>query len=105
MDPAPFTLARLWQMAEGRMEQEWNKTSSLLSMIHNVNCSKKRDMRTPAMFNPYATKEQKRLKRPGDVMADTTVFKKLLPLAKAAAKDKSKAPSKSKRRGVPLQDQ
>ena len=84
-------------MAKGRQEQEWSHTSQLLSFIHNGNCSVRRDLRTAAYFNPFATKAQKRLKRPGDVMADTTIFKKLLPLALAASKDKGTRPSMSSR--------
>lgn len=91
-------------MFTGKQEAEWNQTSQIISHIHNGNCREKKDMRTAAHFNPYATKEQKRLKRPGDVLVDTTIFKKLLPLAKAAAKDKRMKPSMEKRTFKPHKD-
>ena len=97
IDPDAFTLGNLFEMSHGRQEQEWGHTSQLLSFIHNGNCGKTKDMRTAAYFNPYATAEQKRLKRPGDIPADTTIFKKLLPLALAAHKDKRNKPSAEKR--------
>lgn len=96
-------MRELFEMFTGREEQKWNRTSRLLSFIHNGNCGKTKDQRTAAYFNPYATKEQKRLKRPGDVLVDTTIFKKLLPLAKAAAKDKNMKPSMEKRIFKPIE--
>ena len=38
---------------ETRDELEWNHTASLVAMIHNVNCSKKSDMKNPDQFNPH----------------------------------------------------
>lgn len=104
INPDPYTMADLYEMSIGKQEQEWTHTSQLLSFIHNGNCSKQKDMRTAAYFNPFATVEQKRLKRPGDVHADTTIFKKLLPIAKSAAKNKSMVPSKSKRVFAPSKE-
>lgn len=39
-------------MAEGRREEQWGHTSFLLAMIHNVNCAKKGDQKTPRQLNP-----------------------------------------------------
>ena len=97
IDPNPYTLKVLYDMAKGRQEQQWAHTAPLLSFIHNGNCSAKKDMRTAAYFNPFATAEQKRLKRPGDIPANTTIFKKLLPIALANAKNKSMKPPAGKR--------
>lgn len=91
------TLAELLKMLKGKQAQEWSHTAPILSFIHNGNCSAKKDMRTVAYFNPFATEEQKRLKRPGDVPADTSIFKKLLPIAIANSKNKSMKPPTGKR--------
>ena len=39
-------------MAEGRQRAQWNQTSSILAMIHNVNLTKKQHAKPPQYFNP-----------------------------------------------------
>lgn len=40
-------------MAEGRDRAEWRRFSTLMALIHNVNCSKKSDTKRPSDFDPY----------------------------------------------------
>lgn len=39
-------------MAEARATLEWNQTSAVLAMIHNVNCTKPGQAKSAAEFNP-----------------------------------------------------
>lgn len=39
-------------MAEARQRDEWDRCSAVVAMVHNVNCTKRSDMRPPASFNP-----------------------------------------------------
>ena len=55
-------------MGDGRGEEAWNHTSSLLALMFNTNRdAKKEKARMPAHFNPYATKRDK---LPGEVITD-----------------------------------
>ena len=40
------------------MESLWATTSSVMAMIHNVNCTKKSDMKSPVEFNPMIQRER-----------------------------------------------
>lgn len=40
-------------MAQGRVMQDWQYVTSVVSMIHNVNCAKKRDLAEPWQFDPF----------------------------------------------------
>lgn len=40
-------------MARGRLESQWEQTSWIVAMIHNVNCTKKSAAKEPDYFNPY----------------------------------------------------
>jgi len=44
-------------MSEGRSQADWAHTSKILAMIHNVNCSKKSEMKSADEFNPHQAKE------------------------------------------------
>lgn len=50
-------------MSEGKQEQAWAHTSSLMSLIHNVNCSKTSQMKKPSFFDPTSKKVKKRLSK------------------------------------------
>ena len=55
IDPGPFTLRELMDMAEGRARERWTHTSWLLAMMANVNRDpKKSRVFHPDDFNPYA---------------------------------------------------
>jgi hypothetical protein len=43
-------------MAEKRRSANWDTTSSLMALIHNVNCSKRYHMVGPEKFHPFAPK-------------------------------------------------
>jgi hypothetical protein len=43
--------------AEGRQKAAWERTSHLLALLHNVNCTKDENLRTPADFNPFRAEE------------------------------------------------
>ena len=54
MNPGPFTLAELADMAEARLEDEWNHTSALLALLANVNRDpKKHGPYRPEDFHPF----------------------------------------------------
>lgn len=59
VDPRPFTVRELVYRSKGAGLQDWNQTSSLLAMIHNVNCSRGRKKK-PDDMNPYAEKSNRR---------------------------------------------
>ncbi len=49
-------------MYEGLQDEEWQHTSSILAMLHNLQCSKKAQMKPPTHFNPLLKgKKKKRL--------------------------------------------
>ena len=77
IDPDPFTLRELDYMSKARAELEWQQTSSVLSLIANVN---RNPMRTgpfkPDDFNP--TIERRPLPDvPITVLRDVFVDKKV----------------------------
>lgn len=41
------------------MREQWEHTAQLVSMIHNVNCSKKADQKNADHFNPMIKKRKK----------------------------------------------
>lgn len=51
-------------MAQARQRAEWGRAASILAMIHNVHCSKDRDMLAPADFMPRATSDSSINKKP-----------------------------------------
>lgn len=53
MDPSPFTLRQLSQMARDRERNEWERTAVVLCMIHNVHCARQSHQKTPADYNPF----------------------------------------------------
>jgi hypothetical protein len=48
-----LTLKQLFWMARGRRVEQWNHTSQLLAMLHNVNCTRRTDLAEPWQFHPY----------------------------------------------------
>lgn len=56
-------------MCDARIESEWSRCASMLAMIHNVNCAKKKDMMQPIEFMPNYKPPR----------ADITALKALLP--------------------------
>lgn len=40
-------------MAEGRCRDEWDRAAALLTMTHNVHCSKRTDQKEMRDFHPY----------------------------------------------------
>ncbi len=47
-------------MAEGRRRELWRHTSALLAMVFNMNRAAGAAARSPADFDPYATRESAR---------------------------------------------
>ncbi len=58
IDPNPLTLREIWLMSEGKLRQEWEHTSNIMSIIHNVNC-KKNKQKSADHFNPMIPKHKK----------------------------------------------
>ena len=54
VEPWSFILRQLMWMAEKRRSAEWDTVSSLMALIHNVNCSKRHHMVGPEKFHPFA---------------------------------------------------
>jgi len=55
VDPGPLTLRELVLMAEGRVRDEWRRTSVLLALIANTNRDPKKSRALrPADFDPFA---------------------------------------------------
>lgn len=46
-------------MAEARLETEWDRTSWVLTMIHNSNCAKGSSVKDPGEFNPLRATKKK----------------------------------------------
>ena len=67
-----------------RGEFEWDQTSQIVAMLHNVNCAKKSDMVIPGDLNPYATKSLSKKKSPHDdvILVPASTFKDLFPQRK-----------------------
>lgn len=40
------------------MRAQWTQTASVLAMIHNVNCTKKSQLKGSREFDPFAPKEE-----------------------------------------------
>lgn len=53
-----MTLKKLYWMADGRRAQQWVHTAELLCKIHNVNCSKDKDLKSPDFFNLHEKAKQ-----------------------------------------------
>lgn len=58
LNPNSFTLRELAWMAEAKLEEDWNLTSALIAMIFNVNCTKKKDLKSPNDFHPLHSKKE-----------------------------------------------
>ena len=56
-------------MAEGRNRAAWSRTAALLAMLHNINCTKRGDMKTAADFDPF------RVRRAAPPRVDISVLK------------------------------
>ena len=54
-------------MAEARLETEWDRTSWILTMIHNSNCAKGSGVKDPAKFNPMRATKKKNKKEQGSL--------------------------------------
>lgn len=52
MNPEPFTLRELCDMAEGRQRQAWQHTSMLAAGIYRMSCDPKKPPK-PHHFNPF----------------------------------------------------
>lgn len=60
MNPDPFTLGELCVMADAVQLERWNHTSSLMSIIYNMNRDpKKGRARSPHDFNPMLAGEHR----------------------------------------------
>ena len=62
LDPGPFTFWQLVALLKGTQKRDWGTTSAVLSLVHNVNCTKKSQIKDASYFNPTIDKiqEQKR---------------------------------------------
>ena len=40
-------------MGKGKSKDNWNHTSAIIAKVHNVNCTKKRDLIKPDEINPH----------------------------------------------------
>ena len=47
-------------MAEARLEDSWERMAWIVAKLHNVNCTKRADLREPGSFNPYRRKRRRR---------------------------------------------
>ena len=57
MNPDPFTLRELVNMAEGRGKMEWGQTSCLMALVANIlRDPNKTKAVNPGDFNPYLQK-------------------------------------------------
>lgn len=45
-------------MADGKRREQWGHTSHVLAKLHNVNCTKREDLKEPWEFNPYGEKPE-----------------------------------------------
>jgi len=64
LDPGPFTLRELLEMADGRARERWTHTSWLLAMMANVN----RDPKKSRVFHDHQHARpghRRRLRRAG----------------------------------------
>lgn len=50
--PGPHTFRELYEMRHAKQDDDWNHTSMLLAMLHNVNCDKG-DQLEPSDFHPF----------------------------------------------------
>ena len=53
VDPKPFTLKKLFWMAEAKERSEWNRFSVLIAKLHNVNQTKKSDLISFEQAHPF----------------------------------------------------
>jgi hypothetical protein len=49
-------------MTEGKQRADWNHTAAVLAKLHNVNCAKKSDLKTPADFHPFEKAKERESK-------------------------------------------
>lgn len=77
MDPRPFTLRRLVDMARGRQRDEWDRTSTVLAMLANLHRDpkKRRTPYRPADFHPMETQRRRGLRLGKSTMG---VLKKIM---------------------------
>jgi len=78
INPDPFTIRELWLMSEGKQREEWEHTAQIMMIIQNVNCTKRKDMKSADYFNPLIPKNKKQ--QVGKfVTKDFSILKKMLP--------------------------
>jgi len=53
-------------MSEGHSKAAWNHTAVICTMIHNVNCTKKSEMKKPTDFMPSSGKNDSAIRIDGE---------------------------------------
>ena len=53
--------------AEGRSRAEWSRAAAIMAMVHNVNCTKKGQMKSPAEFSPFEQESRRVTHRTKDL--------------------------------------
>ena len=48
-----MTARQLLWMADGKRKDAWYHTAAIIAKVHNVNCSKKSELKKPTAFHPY----------------------------------------------------
>ena len=56
IDPSPLTLWQLIAAVKGAQKRDWSTTSSVLSLLYNINRGKSNKAKSPADFNPTTEK-------------------------------------------------
>ena len=56
VDYRPLTWHELFHMYMGRQRSEWDRTSSIMAMLVNVNAKKQDRIKDPSVFNPFSLK-------------------------------------------------
>lgn len=52
VDPGPRTFGELVALCDAKRKHDWAQTASLISKIHNVNCYKRSDLKSPGECDP-----------------------------------------------------
>ncbi len=76
IDPRPFTLRELAQMAKGRAVGSWDHTSHILWMIANVNRDPKRRAHPIEDFHPFKKRKKRRGMSPERLRGMKSFFSK-----------------------------
>ncbi len=69
VEPWSFSFGQLSVMALARLRSEWDRSSALLAMIHNVNCSRATSMKAPEKFHPFPRHSARRRLSPQESVA------------------------------------